>query len=311
MAHNRMLDRAPSVVITSKKNELKVYQGNTVYLNDGDNFELRFFNPMNFKVGVEINFNGIKKGDGYLVLNPGQDIILDRFLDEQRKMLFETYIINGNSKEAVEAIAKNGIITFNFYKEHGSYVPEDVNINYAFPPKPFKHTRHVKGMNSSIYGNSSTSGISGTAGYSGIAGNSGSPYFTNSVTTNVNCSSTFTSPGVSFFESDISSTGSLSRGINTENLDLDEDYCFTSSSIPVIDNLETGRIEMGEISNQQLKTVNAQFCSTPIHTVTYQLLPLSEMNRTIGEVREYCTSCGYRLRKNTWDFCPKCGEKIK
>jgi hypothetical protein len=293
-----MLDRAPSVVITSKKNELKVYQGNTVYLNDGDNFELRFFNPMNFKVGVEINFNGIKKGDGYLVLNPGQDIILDRFLDEQRKMLFETYIINGNSKEAVEAIAKNGIITFNFYKEHGSYVPEDVNINYAFPPKPFKHTRHVKGMN----GNSGTVGNSGTAG---------TPYFTNSVTTSVNYNSTFTSPGVSFFESDISySTGSLSRGISTENLDLDEDYCFTSSSIPVIDNLETGRIEMGEISNQQLKTVNAQFSSTPIHTVTYQLLPYSAMNRTIGEIREYCTSCGYRLRKNTWDFCPKCGSKI-
>ena len=54
MTHNRMLERFPSVSISSKRNELKVYQGNTVYLNDGDNFELRFFNPLTEKLGVEI-----------------------------------------------------------------------------------------------------------------------------------------------------------------------------------------------------------------------------------------------------------------
>ena len=121
MTHYRMLDRAPSVVITSNRNELKVYQDNVVYLNDGDNFELRFFNPLQEKIGVEIMFNGLKKGDGFLVVNPGQDLILDRFLDEQRKMLFETYVIDGNNEAAVEAIQQNGIITFNFYKEHVSY----------------------------------------------------------------------------------------------------------------------------------------------------------------------------------------------
>ncbi len=50
---------------TSNHNELKLYQGNIVYLNDGDNFELRFFNPLQEKIGVEIMFNGIRKGDGY------------------------------------------------------------------------------------------------------------------------------------------------------------------------------------------------------------------------------------------------------
>lgn len=295
MTHYRMLDRAPSVVITSNRNELKVYQGNNVYLNNGDNFELRFFNPLNEKLGVEINFNGMKKGYGYLVLNPGQDLVLDRFLDEQRKMLFETYTVDGNNEDAVKAIEKNGIITFNFFKEYGSVVPNDVNINYAFPPKPYKYNRRVKSMSNGIIGSNANSTT--TNSYSTLSNSNGMGQVTNT---------TFTSPGVSLYESDFSSFSSLNR-----NSRMYSSSSTSNTSIPIVDNLETGRIEMGEISNQQLKTVNAQFCSTPIHTVTYQLLPLSEMNRTIGEVREYCTSCGYRLRKNTWDFCPKCGEKIK
>jgi Zn finger protein HypA/HybF involved in hydrogenase expression len=79
---------------------------------------------------------------------------------------------------------------------------------------------------------------------------------------------------------------------------------------PVIDPLETGRVEKGEISNQTLKTINANFASTSFHTVTYKLLPSSTMNRTIGEVRQYCTDCGYRLRKENWTYCPKCGNKL-
>jgi len=317
-----MLDRAPSVVITSNRNELKVYQGNNVYLNNGDNFELRFFNPLNEKLGVEINFNGMKKGNGYLVLNPGQDIVLDRFLDEQRKMLFETYTVDGNNEEAVKAIEKNGIITFNFFKEYGSYMPKDVNINYAFPPKPRKYdaNRYSKSMNYYNSGTSGNSGISGNSGTSGSCGTGGNGGFS---TNNFN----YTAPGVFFSEKDFSTSISntmfsadLSRGISstiTNTVHIDKDYWFPSSSsnisavLPTIDNLETGRIEMGEISKQQLKTINAQFCSTPIHTVTYQLLPISAMNRTISEVRQYCPECGYRLRKETWHFCPKCGEDLK
>ena len=77
--HYRMQDRVPSVIITTNRNELKVYQGNQVYLNDGDNFELRFFNPTNQKLGISVEFNGVNKGNGLLVINPGQDITLDRF----------------------------------------------------------------------------------------------------------------------------------------------------------------------------------------------------------------------------------------
>jgi hypothetical protein len=255
-----MLDRVPSVVVTSNHNELKLYQGNIVYLNDGDNFELRFFNPCNFKIGVEIMFNGIRKGDGYLVLNPGQDLTLDRFLDEQRKMLFETYTINGNNKEAVEAIEKNGVISFNFYKEYysNSNQQKNVNVNYGFPPKPIRYG--TLGMSNSSFSTFSTA-------------NKNSSCYSSNV---------FTSA-------------------------LDSLNCLNES---LDDSLETGRIEKGDESDQKLKGVDMNFTSSPFHSMTYRLMPYSTMNREIGEIRQYCSCCGYRLRKSNWKFCPSCGEKI-
>jgi len=290
MTHHRMLDRAPSVMITSNQNELKLYQDNTVYLNDGDNFELRFFNPLQEKIGVEIVFNGIRKGDGYLVLNPGQDLTLDRFLDEQRKMLFETYTVDGNSQEAIEAIQKNGIITFNFYKQYYNNFnnANNINVNYNFPNNfpnnytgnyPLNSVYTTSNSNSRMY----SKGVQGSNGLSGLSGTLGT-------------NTTFTSPGVPFLESDMSFCSS-----NTNNL-------FSSSV--TTNSLETGRVEKGEASSQKLKNVNLQFCSSSFHSVEYKILPYSAMNKTSNEVRQYCSSCGYRLRKQTWSFCPKCGEKL-
>jgi hypothetical protein len=304
-----MLDRAPSVVITSNRNELKLYTDNTVFLNDGDNFELRFFNPLQEKIGVEIMFNGLKKGDGYLVLNPGQDLILDRFLDEQRKMLFETYVVNGNSQEAVEAIEQNGVITFNFYKEYYSRnVKTEVNINYNFPPKPikykpikYKNVKGQKGLTRGFQGSVGTMGPQGCAGVAGTSGSAGNSYyhlsdsnnsFSTFTTTNAN-SRIYNSPGVFLCETDMS-------------------FMPTSTTTSASFNpLETGRVEKGDISSQTLKTVNSQFAETAFHTVTYKIMPVSALNKTIGEVREYCTGCGYRIRKNNWTFCPKCGSKLQ
>ena len=329
MTHYRMLDRAPSVVITSNRNELKVYQDNVVYLNDGDNFELRFFNPLQEKIGVEIMFNGLKKGDGFLVVNPGQDLILDRFLDEQRKMLFETYVIDGNNEAAVEAIQQNGIITFNFYKEHVSYYrssDEKVNINYNFPPKPHKWNTTATSGNiynttnnyytgntgnfgltghSGISGTSGSGGISGVRGCSGPQGAAGTKGFTCISSTNSNSRMYNTTLGAS---TTLTSSTFVAPGIFTS--ELDSSFVTSDSFEALNDELETGRIEKGDISSQTLKSVNLQFISTPFHTVTYKFLPYSAMNRTIGEVRQYCGFCSYRLRKNTWKYCPKCGNKL-
>jgi hypothetical protein len=299
-----MLDRAPSCAIMHNRNELKIYQGNIVYLNDGDNFELKFFNPTMEKIGIEINFNGIKKGDGYLVLNPGQDIILDRFLDEQRKMLFETYVINGENKDAVEAIQQNGAITFNFYKERYSHYTNEVKVNYNFPPKPFKYSPTI--FNSQISGSSSSSsgifvGYSPSNTTTTINNNWGLGYgqiLTSSMTHNI-------------YSEYVSENTSNTIDYSDYLADSFSDFNTTNKNSRIYDPLETGRIEKGDISTQTLKGVNLQFSEAPFHSVTYKLMPYSAMNKTVGEIRQYCSCCGYRLRKNSWDFCPKCGTKVQ
>jgi hypothetical protein len=341
MTHQRMMDRAPSCAILHNRNELKVYQGNQVYLNDGDNFELRFFNPTNFKIGVEINFNGINKGDGYLVLNPGQDLILDRFLDEQRKMLFETYVVDGNNDAAVKAIQQNGVINFNFYKENSyrhNYQDNSVNIKYNFPPKPPKPPKHLTPNYGNTYvtnnyygvsisgstGWSGTGGVAGVYGAIGVAGpagapgycystkSSGLPHFTNVSSTYNSNPTSYQTPGIFINETD-NSTFTTSSTLDSLNYSdyvaehIDNNIAF--SEYIAFNPLETGRIEKGDISSQTSKSVNAQFQSKPFHSITYKLMPISSMNRTVKEVRAYCGSCGYRLRKSSWQFCPSCGEK--
>lgn len=290
MTHYKMLDRVPSVMITSNKNELKVYQGNEVYLNNGDNFELRLFNPLNEKIGVEIIFNGVKKGDSYLVLNPGQDVTLDRFLDEQRKMIFETYTVDGNNSSAMKAIEQNGLITFNFYKEYyrsnfRNY-DNDVNINYNFPPKPFHY-------NSTSFSQKSK----GVRGSNCVNGSIGSPMYntTNNINYGILSQESFTNITTTSFTSNASYTTS--------------DASFNSSlSLPKT--IETGRVEKGDISNQQLKQVNANFQNNAFHTISYRMLPYSAKNQNINEIRQYCSHCGYRLRKQSWNYCPKCGSEV-
>lgn len=318
MTHYRMLDRAPSCAILHNRNELKIYQGNQVYLNDGDNFELRFFNPLPYKIGVEINFNGIKKGDGYLVLNPGQDLILDRFLDEQRKMIFETYTIDGNNEVAVKAAEQNGVINFNFYREIGNYNNQnEVMVNYNFPPKREKPIYNNTYVTNNYYtGKSGPSGASGNRGWSGsggvvgVYGACGTPGLrgnkTKINTSYTSSSTSFTSPGVFSTETDLSFSQDYYIPCSSTLTSSSLDSLNISEPNPV----ETGRIEMGEISNQLLKNVNAQFQSTPFHSITFKLMPISTMNRTIGEVRQYCPECSYRIRKNSWQYCPQCGNKL-
>lgn len=328
MTHNKMLDRNPSVQITSNRNELKVYQDNIVYLNNGDNFELRFFNPLQEKLGVEVCFNGEKKGDGYLILNPGQDLNLDRFLDEQRKMVFETYSINGDSKEAREAIAKNGKISFNFFKESNWYnnYHKEIDVNYDFPPKPKRYddwNNNISFSNTSNYNSNSrtyNAGVKGNSGPQGSTGNLGVPGQAGttrgvniSTTTNVNIPyqatlDTFSNENTT---SSVFMTQSLGDITNISSFDSTFKSPGIFTSEVDYSKVETGRVERGDISNQSLKSVNVQFQPNAFYTVEYQIMPHSAKNRGVTEIRQYCSECGYRLRKNSWKFCPKCGEKIQ
>ena len=105
----------PQSFITICKHRLKQHI-DTVYLNDGDEFEIELYNPTQNKVLAKIEMNGNSIGNG-IILRPGERIFLERYLDEAKKFLFETYVVNGNNKEVQQAIVHNGDVIIKFYDE--------------------------------------------------------------------------------------------------------------------------------------------------------------------------------------------------
>ena len=104
--------------ITKKKNRLKVYPStkDQIYLNDGDEFEIELFNPKTNPVLAKISINGKRISERGIILNPGQRVFLERFLDSPDKLKFSTYKVN-NSQEVKEAIANNGLVKIEFCDE--------------------------------------------------------------------------------------------------------------------------------------------------------------------------------------------------
>jgi len=105
----------PQSFITKGKQRLKQHI-DTVYLNNGDEFEIELFNPKSNKVLAKIEMNGNSIGNG-IILRPGERVFLERYLDEAKKFLFETYVVNGNNEEVKQAIANNGDVVVKFYDE--------------------------------------------------------------------------------------------------------------------------------------------------------------------------------------------------
>jgi hypothetical protein len=105
----------PQSFITKSKQRLKQHT-DTVYLNNGDEFEIELYNPTQNKVLAKIEMNGNSIGNG-IILRPGERIFLERYLDEAKKFLFETYVVNGDNKEVQQAIANNGDVVIKFYDE--------------------------------------------------------------------------------------------------------------------------------------------------------------------------------------------------
>jgi hypothetical protein len=105
----------PQSFVTKGKQRLKQHI-DTVYLNNGDEFEIELYNPTNNKVLAKIEMNGNTIGNG-IILRPGERVFLERYLDEAKKFLFETYAVNGDNDEVQQAIANNGDVTVKFYNE--------------------------------------------------------------------------------------------------------------------------------------------------------------------------------------------------
>lgn len=116
----------PEAYVTKQKQRVKQYPGSedggrvftsgTVYLKNGDNFEIELFNPTQEKLLATIELNGKEMGSG-IVLRPGERVFLERHLNEPNKFVFETYDVKSSDKAAMEAIEKNGKVKISFKKE--------------------------------------------------------------------------------------------------------------------------------------------------------------------------------------------------
>ena len=106
------------VRIAKNKSLLKEYKTSnnprTVYLNDGEEFQIQLYNPYDYTISAKITLNGTKMPNE-LVLRPAERVWLDRYLDNPRKFKFETYEVD-NDKSTERITAKNGLINIDFYR---------------------------------------------------------------------------------------------------------------------------------------------------------------------------------------------------
>ena len=263
MTHYQLQGANPTAIITKNRSELKVYEKNSIYLNDGDTFEVRLFNPLNERIAAEIIFNGIQRSSSKIILRPGEDVTIERFLDDNKKMKFDTYQIDGDNKNAVKAIEKNGLIEIKFYKEQQNY--------------NFYNTGIITTNNPTLTTN---------LPYCGDFNTTTSTY-TSNVNETFNTTSNGTMRGFGFAGSNSRVKKSLSKS------------------------LETGRVEKGEESKQVFESTTFTSQTFPFCTIAYELKPNSVKPQTINEIRQYCNQCSYRIRKNSYRFCPKCGSKLE
>ena len=75
--------------------------------------------------------------------------------------------------------------------------------------------------------------------------------------------------------------------------------------------VETGTTEKGSSSEQSFQHTNKTFNSFSFWNVAWQILPTSQKQYTAEEVGvNYCGNCGAKRKKDSFKFCPHCGNKF-
>lgn len=295
----------PTANLAVNKSRIKIYnkEGDmpTYYLKSGQEFQIELFNPTTDVILAKIILNGKPISQGGLVLNPGQRVFLERYLDVAKKFLFDTYEV-ANTNEVKAAIEKNGDFKVEFYRERKQ--PNYINLSTLNT----NNTRTIYGGPN--YGSGILRGSS-TGGYVGPT----TTFTTNSMNSleinNVTNTSYYSNPidNNSFF---CNSNAVITDGL----LDFDSSN-ITISQKPILSNLkrsksiETGRVEEGSNSDQKIKTIDKNFEFFAFHTIEYKMLPISQKINTSEDinVKVYCTNCAHKLKKE-YKFCPVCATRV-
>lgn len=96
----------------------------------------------------------------------------------------------------------------------------------------------------------------------------------------------------------------------TNNISSNTMYFSNTTNSIKSNNIETGRIEGGSKSNQKFSSSSQEFEWASCAISEWKILPDSHRVIEVKEIRNYCSNCGTRMKKQTWKFCPNCGEKL-
>jgi len=279
----------PTVHITTNRNRVKNY-GSSVYMKSGTNFEIEIFNPTQGRLLSSIKIDGREISSTGIVINPGQRVYLERWIDEAKKFKFSTYEVE-NSGSAKKAIEQNGKIEVSLYTE-------TINLSNNWSNNWNSGTANISNYPYTLttnYPYTLTTNANTTFG-----GSFGGTTTTNMYYSNNN----FTNTGsASLFSASISGNVGV-RGTNG-NAGTDGVPCMLNEK-----SIETGRTEKGEQSNQSFDSTDGNFSNWPFVNVILQILPESAKPVEVDKIRSYCTECGARVRATSWKFCPSCGEKL-
>lgn len=257
----------PESFVTKGKQRLKQHE-NTVYLENGDEFQIELFNPTQNKVLSQIELNGTNLVSG-IVLRPGERVFLDRFLDSPEKFKFDTYFVDGDNNDVVNAISKNGKVSVKFYNEKLFHIP---NYSWNTTGTWYNTPNTLRFFNDYYIPSTTTNLTSGVLnGSSTVTSSTNSAYFTN---TSFNSDSTLSEPKMKSKKS-----------------------------------LETGRIEKGSKSDQKFTYDQTSFETYHSWISEWTIKPKSIKPIMKEDLVMYCTECGSKRKKDNHNFCPHCGTK--
>ena len=300
------------VKIAMNKSLLKEYNVNgkrVVYLNDGDEFQIQIFNPHPFRIGASIKFNNSFSSTSTrkLVINPGERIWLERYLDDDKKLCFNTYWVDKDNSVVEKAITDNGKISIEFYKEqefkpitYTTYEPHIYYNTITSPPKPYYYDFTV---GDNHYTNT-TADLKANAPFCQPASeqNSALNATATAASTTAPWTSTWTSTMTDVYSPDDLANKFLKNGKNS---------CINNPKPKRQKRQkETGRIEKGKHSYQHFDEISLNLEPFAFEWETLYIMPSSEKPITGKDLQKrYCPQCGRKV-KEKFKFCPFCGEKL-
>lgn len=106
----------PECFITTGKQRKKI-RDYSVYLKEGEEFEIELFNPRTRSILAIIDINGSPISEAGIVIKPGQRVFLERWIESDKKFKFSTYLIDSTNGDVLRAIENNGKVRVTFYDE--------------------------------------------------------------------------------------------------------------------------------------------------------------------------------------------------